>query len=135
MRLRFTLFMATAGLLAAGYFHDVYLLFITAFGSGILYSMRCIEYQIGDLKGRIPGQAARHNASVDDAFQFLGKAYAKDPSPEMREKVWQAFYISNPIADLEDGIAFQKNLDRAGKVLDQELMPKPVAPEHHVSHP
>jgi hypothetical protein len=50
MKLKYTLLICAFGLIAAAYLRDVQLAFFVLFGFCVLYSMRCIELQIGDLK-------------------------------------------------------------------------------------
>jgi len=112
MKLRFTLLVVLVGIAAAYYYRDPYLLLYTAFGFCILYSMRCIEYQIGDLKGRIVARS-KENMSLGDAFAVIGKAYAQNPTLEMRDRIRDTFYVSDMKADLEDGVAFREKLEKA----------------------
>lgn len=115
MRFRFTLLAGVTGLLASGYLMDVYLAAFTVFAMFALHSLRCIEYQIGDLKGRIPGQKTKDRKSFNEALAIVSRAYQNNHGPEMRDRIYVAFNgrYRDEAADLEEGIAFKEKLDLA----------------------
>jgi hypothetical protein len=54
MRLRYTALLGAIGLYFAWNLQNALLAYISTFGCALLYSLRNIELQIGDLKGRLP---------------------------------------------------------------------------------
>jgi hypothetical protein len=65
MRLRYLLLAGTLGLLGALHFSDVALSYITIIGCSIIYSLRRIDYQIGDLKGHIVSDRSSRSSARD----------------------------------------------------------------------
>lgn len=53
MKLRYTLVLGLLGLISSYLLRDPVFAFVTIFGGCVLFSLRSIEYQLGDLKGKI----------------------------------------------------------------------------------
>src|ERR1700760_3141712 len=77
MRLRYILALVMAGLCIAWMTGDPMSGTIALFGSIILYWLRCIEYQIGDLKGRV--NPAPSNRRISDQELLLAWAFVRSP--------------------------------------------------------
>lgn len=82
MRLRYILVLGMAGLFIAWKTRDPMSGTIVLFGSIILYWLRCIEYQIGDLKGRV--NSAPSNRRISDRELLLAWAFVRSPNELMQ---------------------------------------------------
>ena len=79
MPFRYTLVAGAAGLFSAWWLSSSAGGFIAVFGCCVLYALRCIEHQLGDLKGRIP--------TARDMLMH----YGTQASPEMIRKTREIF--------------------------------------------
>lgn len=77
MKLRHTVLLGILGFSGAWHFDSLTFAYITALGCALLYSLRCIEYQLGDLKGRI---APKKQPTAYD--QILAASFGR-PLPEI----------------------------------------------------
>lgn len=79
MKLRYILLIGFVGLLDVYVFRssmDMHLI-VLGFGCCVLYALRCIEYQIGDLKGRLHAPSAATADPIDDWMQLRDGSWVR----------------------------------------------------------